>query len=145
MLSVTILATMALSAVSSQSAGECRVLLVPKRAAEEVVLADTALGPCQALLHGRLAQTRLVYDARRRILRAREALAVGQDLGRVYFPPRPEVRAGDHFALAAHVGHVVISRDVVAMQDADRGQRFFVRDPDGQIFVIPAIRVEQKP
>jgi len=137
------IAAIALLAASPEQPGECRVLLVAKRAGEEVLMDDTAPAHCQASANGKPTAAPLVYDTHRRTLRAREALEGGQALGHVYFPSRPEVRAGDRFALAAHVGHVVIARDVVAMQDAAHGQRFFVRDPDGQIFVMPVTQGEE--
>ena len=139
------IAAIALLAASPGLPEGCRVLLVPKNAGEEVLLDDTMPAQCQASTGGKREEALLVYDARRRILRTREALEGGQALGRVYFPNRPEVHAGDRFAVSAHVGHVVISRNVVAMQDADHGQRFFVRDPDGQIFVMPTIKGDEQP
>jgi flagella basal body P-ring formation protein FlgA len=116
--------------------GECRVLTVAKQPSEEIFPADTAPEACQA--DGKPGAAWLVYDARNHVVRARSALPAGQDLGRVYFPPQPHIHAGERMVLNAHIGHVAISREVVALQDAGADQHVFVRDRDGQIFVIAA-------
>jgi len=120
---------------------QCRVLLEPRHAAQEVRVDDTAPQPCNA----RSPRPKLVFDAHKRILRAREALAAGSDLGRVYFPPSFAVHAGDRLALIAHVGYVAITRNVVALQDAVPGASLFVRDRDGEIFVVPLAQEERQP
>jgi len=145
MVAMLLSAALDLSVASPDAKGDCRVLLVPKQAGQDVELSDTAPAQCIGVPKGKRMAAHLVYDVRKRVLRAGEPLAAGQDIGRVYFPPRPQVRAGDRIAFSVNVGHVTIERNVLALQDADRGQHVFVRDPDGQIFAIPAPLQEHQP
>jgi hypothetical protein len=131
-----------LAAAALGTDGPCRVLTVAKQAGQVVEVADTSPGLCATEVKAKAAEAKLVFDRRTSTVKARTALPVGEDLGRAYFPAAPRVRPGDHLTLAAHIGRVTIARDVVAMQPAKRGERFFARAEDGGIFVVPAMPTE---
>lgn len=115
-------------------AAQCRVLVAAKHSGEAVYADDAAAAPCS----GRRIRPALRYDVRRKAAIARADLDTGTELGRVYLPRRPAVGAGEQVRITAAVGHVLISRDAVALQPANAGQRFFARLADGTIFVAPA-------
>jgi hypothetical protein len=56
----------------------------------------------------------------------------------VYVPEPPLVRRGDKLTLRSTAGPVIITREVVALQDARSiQQHLFVRSADGQVFAAP--------
>lgn len=113
----------------------CRVLIVAKHASEAVYLEDVAEGPCPA----QPSSPKLRYDVRTRLVTARFDLAEGTLLGLAYLPKRPAVAAGETVQITAAVRHVVVSRQAVAVQSAQAGQRFFVRTEDGRLLVAPPV------
>jgi hypothetical protein len=115
--------------------GACRELAVDKRAGEPVFAQDAVPAPCPQYLPAAV----LRYDQRRQMVVARADLAAGTSLGLAFLPERPAVLAGESVQIVASIGHVRISRSAVALQPAQAGERFFVRTPDGAIFVAPAI------
>lgn len=124
------------SAAGGHTASEpCRVLLTSKRTGEPVYAGDVAPAVCPATQPPAL----LRYDARKRLVVARQDLAAGTGLGRAYLPARPAVAAGEQVRVTAAIGHVTISRQAEALHTAQPGERFFARTADGKIFVAPAV------
>jgi hypothetical protein len=113
----------------------CRVLLVDKHEGEPIFADEVSAADCPDKAGAPL----LGYDRRNRLAIARASLAAGAQLGRAYLPPRPTVVAGQAVRLSVTIGHASVSREVVALQSADRGQRYFVKAANGDVFAAPAI------
>ncbi len=140
-MAIALFVPLALSAASaSVSVGECRVMRVARTAGAVVSESDALAYPCPRYK----VAAKLRYDTRRRVSVAREALAEGDALGRVYLPPPPDVLPGDRIELAAHIGHVVVSRLATALQVARASERFFVRGGDGRVVAAPRLATEVK-
>lgn len=132
-----------LMAASLAHEGECRVLSVAKQVGDPVSAADTASVPCPAGIAREPGK--LLFDRKMQIVRARDTILAGENLGHAYFPPAPSVRPGDLVSFTVHLGHTVISRKVVALQAAHAGERFFARAEDGAIFSVPQLEDASKP
>ncbi len=117
------------------AAGDCGVMRVPVAAGAVVAAEDVERGACP----DRPVPAKLRYDARRLLAVARAALVRGEELGRVYVPPRTAVSAGDRITMVSRIGHVAVSREMTALQSADANQRFFVRDGDGRVVLAPRL------
>lgn len=102
---------------------------------------DILRGPCS----DETVPAKLRYDARRGVAIARFPLAEGEPLGRVYLPSRPDILPGDVVALVARIGHVVVKREMTALQAARTHQRYFVRDVDGQVVRAPELAGSERP
>jgi flagella basal body P-ring formation protein FlgA len=96
---------------------------------------DIMRGPCP----DEPVPAKLRYDVRRGVAVARYPLLKSEALGRVYLPPRPEVLPGDRVELVARIGHIVVRREMTALQVARTSQRYFVRDSDGQVVLAPKL------
>lgn len=117
------------------SADGCAFARVPIEAGASVSESEIMRGPCP----DEKVPAKLRYDARRGVAIARFPLLEGEALGRVYLPPRPDVLPGDTVELVARIGHVVIRREMTALQAARTSQRYFVRDLDGRVMVAPRL------
>ncbi|MBA4160730.1 MAG: hypothetical protein C0515_01305 [Novosphingobium sp.] len=116
----------------------CRVLLVDKVAGDPVFSDEVSPVECP----DKPSEPLLGYNRRNSLAIARVPLVAGAQLGRAYLPPRAAVVAGQAVRLSVTVGHASVSRQVVALQSADRGQRFFVKAANGDIFAVPAIAAD---
>lgn len=121
--------------LTAMVADDCGFMRAPVPSGGIVSESDVLRGPCPA----DAVSPRLRYDARRGVAVARYALMEGEALGRVYLPPRPDVLPGDTVALVARIGHVVVRREMTALQAARTNQRFFARDLDGQVILAPGL------
>ena len=135
LLALTLLASATARPVTAATLPACRTVIVPRQTGEIVDEADTKIVRCQSVA----APQRLRFDVRRRAVVATEALAEGDELGLVYFPPQPRVRSGDRVQILARVGHIAITREATALQNARNGQHFFARGDDGTVFVAPRV------
>lgn len=125
----------AIAPPTEQPRAACRVLLTAKHTGDPVFSEDAAPAICPE----QLPQPTLRYDPKSNLILAREDLAEGSQLGLAYLPDRPAVAAGENVQITARIGHVEVSRTVVALQSADAGQRFFARSADGTVFVAPPV------
>lgn len=112
----------------------CQVLLVSKREGEAIFADEVSSAECPPSPVGSL----LRFDRRGGMTLARTDLAVGQPLGHAYLPQRPAVLAGQAVRLSVTIGRASVSRQVVALQSAQVGQRYFVRAANGDVFAVPA-------
>jgi len=114
---------------------DCAFVRAPVEAGVIVSKSDIVRGPCP----DEPVPAKLRYDARRGVAVARYSLIEGEPLGRVYLPSRPDVLPGDTVELVARIGHVVVRREMTALQAARARQRYFVRDLDGQVVLAPEL------
>lgn len=118
---------------AAHSLPPCRFVANPLRAGSIVAPADTIEGACSP----GSVRRKLRYDPVVRVARAAVDLAPGDELGRVLVPERPPVLAGDRLAVAARIGPVTVSREVMALQAGSTGRWLFVRDDHGKVFRVP--------
>ena len=121
-----------------RSATECRAMARPVAQWEVVAPGDTEAVACS----DDALTAKLGYDRRSGTVRARTPLVQGENIGRVWWPVRPQVLPGDKVRVLAKLGRVAVSREVTALQAAKPGQRFFAMGSDGKIFSAPPLRVE---
>lgn len=139
------IAAFILSAAILQSA-DCRMLTSAKQAGGLVEASDTAIVPCPAAGKAKGQNVPLLwFDRKAGAIRARSAIAAGQMLGRAYFPAQPAVRPGDQISFTVSLGHVKISREVLALQPSLPGQKFFARTDDGAIIAVPSVHQDDQP
>ena len=131
-------ALLLLAAVTTVDCGYMRVAVPPGAIVSE---AEISRDSCQV----EAAPAKLRYDARRGVAIARYALKEGEALGRVYLPPRPDILPGDSVSLTARIGHVIVRRDMTALQTARSNQRFFVRDEEGHVVLAPELVRSEQP
>jgi hypothetical protein len=104
---------------------------------EEAILGEdnTRAIACPAMPSG----GKIRYDRRNRVVRARTPLVEGDNIGRMWLPQKPQAMPGDKLMITARIGATTVSREVIALQPAISGRRFFVMGADGRIFAAPAI------
>lgn len=127
--------------LASVAVEDCGFMRVDVPAGAIVSEAEIVRGSCPA----DAVPAKLRYDGRRGVAVARHALTEGEALGRVYLPRRPDVLPGDSVALVARIGHVVVRRDMTALQTARANQRYFVRDEEGQVLLAPELARSEQP
>jgi flagellar basal body L-ring protein FlgH len=81
----------------------------------------------------------LRYDRRSGLVYAVEPIAAETSLGRLRVDPRAAVVPGAALFLRSRVGPALIERRVRVLQGARSGQRLFVRDDAGQVFVAALV------
>lgn len=135
-----VIAAFLLLAAGTDPVGDCRALTVAKQAGERVNASDTVIVPCLAASKDQ--DVSLWFDRKAGAALARSAMPAGQPLGHAYFPSEPVVHPGDKVSFSVSLGHVIISREVVAMQASYPGQKFFARAGDGAILVVPALSAQ---
>lgn len=124
-------ALVVLALAAATPTGPCLAVLHPVSAGALAVRGDFADAPCDGALPA------FRYDRAARTLRAGRDLAPGE---RVRGPASllSVVRPGDHLALRAHVGPVVVEREVEVVEPARAGEKIIVRGADGHVFSAPA-------
>jgi hypothetical protein len=83
------------------------------------------------------------FDARRGVVRTRQALRPGDVLRA---PPKSDlagVAAGDPLVVEARVGPVKVQRRVFALQSARPGERLFAKTADGAVISVPYPSTDQ--
>lgn len=81
----------------------------------------------------------LRYDRGSGLLLAAEPIAAGISLGRLRVDSRAAVARGQALFLRSTIGPATIERRVEVVQGGRAGERLFVRDPDGQVFVAALV------
>lgn len=92
---------------------------------------DFATAPCEG------AVSALAYDRSAGVARARRDIAAGE-LVRGSAQLLGGVQPGSHLTVQAHIGPVVVRRQVEVLRPARAGERVIVRGDDGLVFSAPA-------
>lgn len=117
---------------------ECRKTTRSVEAGEVIDAENTARASCS----GDRRSFKLRFDRSSGVVRAREALADGEGLGRLLVGHKSDVLPGDRVQVTARLGKAEISRMVTALQPARAGERFFARSDEGGILVAPPFQGE---
>ena len=78
----------------------------------------------------------LRYDAAQRAARLMRPLQPGEVIAAVPASMVAAIRPGETLYVQAHVGSVVVQREVEALQPARPGQKLFVRAADGTVMSV---------
>jgi hypothetical protein len=117
--------------MAAQADTGCLRALRPATAGAIAVQDDFEAAPCGG------ASAALGYDRAARVARLRRDVAAG-DVVRGALSALSAVRPGQKLILQAHVGPVVVERQVEVALPARTGERVVVRGADGRIFSAPA-------
>ena len=85
----------------------------------------------------------LKYDRGSGFVRAKSNRPVGSYAGRITVPKSRFADIGDPLTLSVFVGNVQIERTVWAMQPANRAERIFVKDRDGNLLNVAVSKTLQ--
>jgi hypothetical protein len=121
---------MVLAAAGAQPG--CMKLVSPVAAGAYPVLADLEPAECTAP-----AAAAFVHDRTAASVRAIRDLAAGEIVAAVPLSSVAGIRPGQALVIEAHVGPVVIRRQVHALQAARPGEKLFVKAAEGAPFAIP--------
>ncbi len=97
--------------------------------------APVQAGDLHAVACGTARLPALRYDRRSGLVHAAELIAAETSLGRLRIDPRAAVAAGTPLFLRSHIGPAIVERRVRVLQGGRSGDRLFVRDDGGQVFV----------
>ncbi len=117
--------------MAAQADMGCLRALRPVASGAVALQADFEAAPCED------AGAALSYDRVARVARLRRDVAAGEVV-RGTRSALSTVRPGQHLILQAHVGPVVVERQVEVVRPARAGERVAVRGADGRIFSAPA-------
>lgn len=116
-------------------ATQARCMRLEHAVSENVVIAedDVSAAPCPASSPDRPVR----YDRLDRVARATRALSAGETISEIPQFALAVVRPGEHLFVEAHIGAVIVSQEVEALQAAGPGRSIFVRTADGQVVAAP--------
>lgn len=118
--------------IAAPAAAQCYVAATDLDAGAPLAAHTVAPSACD----GGFAGAPVRYDRRRGLMRAHQAIAAGEQLGRLAPAPASSAGAGQEMTLLVTLGPVVIERHVETVQPS-AGGAVFVRDADGAVFAAP--------
>jgi hypothetical protein len=121
---------MVLAAAGAQPG--CMKLVSPVEAGAYPTRADLAPADC-----AQPAAAAFVHDRTAGSVRALRDLAAGEIVASVPLSSVAGIRPGQPLVIEAHVGPVVVRRQVEALQAARPGEKLFVKAAEGAPFAIP--------